>query len=572
MRCCKIVVALFPWIASFAFAAPANAAGDFVILGEGNAFWTNNAAAPVCKELAKLQNGNTFHSVAFTPTGDWIVLTGGDGYYTSNVGLPACKKLTELQKASDTVFNSVAFAPGGGWTVLWNQNGYWTIGNAPDAAFKKMGEVAKSGGTLRSVAYGPNGEWVVLFDKTGIWCGNIPDDLGKVFDNAIKKNLTVRCVCFTTTGTWICITNNGWWTNNLDHPACKMIAELDKEHKPIHWVAVAPEIGPHDFKKWADYLHQKCDSKLPGGYAFIVMHQGKVVARGAEGWARAPWQPEHPSVKWTLDKPMGVASVSKTITAVGLLKLWEETGQKFSLDDSFWQHIKAVCPQASADVKTVTIRQLLRHRSGFKQMDSFENPKDLEKLLTQPLQYKAGTHEQYDNNNFYVLRLVLELIGHVQYTPYVKEHVLAPMGITGMETHFQAGEPTCGYGKLGSKRPGFPFNWNCDATAGAAGWFASINDLGRFLTGLRDHKVLSPTTTDMMYKQLLGWDTSDPGYEKNGGWSWDEGSAPGSRAGSLCSSIYHFADDVDAAMLINSDAPISPEELLGQAWRISMQK
>jgi len=76
----------------------------------------------------------------------------------------------------------------------------------------------------------------------------------------------------------------------------------------------------------------------------------------------------------------------------------------------------------------------------------------------------------------------------------------------------------------------------------------------------------------MMYKQLLGWDTSDPGYEKNGGWSWDEGSAPGSRAGSLCSSIFHFSDDVDAAMLINSDAPISPEELLGQAWRISMQK
>ena len=157
----------------------------------------------------------------------------------------------------------------------------------------------------------------------------------------------------------------------------------------------------------------------------------------------------------------------------------------------------------------------------------------MEKLLTQPLAYKPGTHYAYDNNNFYIARLVLEQIGHVQYTAYVKEHVLKPMGITRMETHFQAQQPTCGYGKPGSTRPGFPFDWNCDATAGAGGWYASITDLGRFLVGLRDHKVLSAATTDMMYKDLLGWDTSEPGWEKNGGWFWDEGTAPGSRAGAL---------------------------------------
>ncbi len=433
--------------------------------------------------------------------------------------------------------------------------------------------MVKSGGTLRSVSFGPGGEWVVLFDKTGIWSGNIPDDLGKVFDNAIKKNLTIRCVCFTTTGTWICLTNNGWWTNNVNHPACKMIADLEKQHQALHWVAVAPEIGPHDFKKWADYIHQQCDGKLPGGYAFEVLHEGKVVAKGAEGWARAPFQPESPSVKWTLDKPMGIASVSKTVTAVGLLKLWEETGQKFSLDDPFWPKIKAICPQASAsDVKKVTIRQLLQHKSGFKQTDAYESPQDIEKLLTQPLAHPPGTHYEYNNNNFYIARLVLEQIGKVQYTPYVKDHVLKPMGITKMETHFQANAPTCGYGKPGSTRPGFPFDWQCDATAGAAGWYASANDVGRFLAGLRDHKVLSEATTDMMYKGLLGWDMSQPGYEKNGGWFWDEGSGAGSRAGALLSSIYHFPDDVDAVMLINCDAPTIPQDILGRAWSLSMQK
>ena len=559
------------WLAWFSFTTAARAAGDFVILGEGNAFWTNNPGSPICKKLIKLQKGHTFHCVSFTPTGDWVAMLEGNDYCTSNVNLPACKKLAELQKGK-IAFKCAAFAPDGGWTVLWNQNGNWTHGSIPDDAFKKMQEVVKGGGTLRSIAFGPNGAWVLLFDKTGIRCGNIPDDLGKVFDNAIKKGLTVRCVCFTTSGTWICLTNNGWWTSDLNHPASKMIAALDKQHQSLHWVAVAPEIGPHDFKKWAAVIHRQCDGKLPGGYAFEVLHGGKVVAEGAEGWARAPWEMNHPSVKWTLDKPMGIASVSKTITAVSLLKLWEETGKKFSLDGPFWFHIRTICPDASADVKTVTIRQLLEHKSGFKKSHDYTNPKDLEKLLTQPLAYKPGTHYAYDNNNFYIARLVLEQIGHVQYTSYVKEHVLKPMGITRMETHFQAKQPTCGYGKLGSTRPGFPFDWNCDATAGAAGWYASITDFGRFLVGLRDHKVLSAATTGMMYKDLLGWDTSDPGWEKNGGWFWDEGAATGSRGGAFLASIFHFPDDVDAVMFINSDTANVPEKILQQAWTESMQK
>ena len=103
-----------------------------------------------------------------------------------------------------------------------------------------------------------------------------------------RKGLAVRCVCFTTSGTWICLTDNGWWTSDLNHPASKMIAALDKQHRSLRWVAVAPEIGPHDFNKWAAVIHRQCDGKLPGGYAFEVLHEGKVVAKGAEGWARAP--------------------------------------------------------------------------------------------------------------------------------------------------------------------------------------------------------------------------------------------------------------------------------------------
>jgi CubicO group peptidase (beta-lactamase class C family) len=141
-----------------------------------------------------------------------------------------------------------------------------------------------------------------------------------------------------------------------------------------------------------------------------------------------------------------------------------------------------------------------------------------------------------------------------------------------METHFQAKEPMCGYLKPGGKRPGYPFDWNCDSSAGAAGWYASAADLGRFLGGIREQRVLSPQTTDVMLKDKLGWDGSDPGWVKNGGWSWDEGSAPGSRAGEFNSAIGHFPDDIDAVILANCHSPTDVEELLVKAWRESMRK
>jgi CubicO group peptidase (beta-lactamase class C family) len=567
----RLVPLLYFFAAWLISTAVTYADADFVILGERNAFWTNNPKAAVCRKLANLQKQHAFHSVSFALTGDWVILPEGRGFYTNNPDLPACKKLAELQKKQAAI-HCAAFAPEGGWTLLWNQNGNWTIGGVPGAAFQKMQEVVKAGATLRSLAFGPKGAWVLLYDQSGVQFGNVPDDLRKTLDNAVKQNLTIHCVCLTTNGTWICLTSNGWWTNDLDHPASKMIARLERRQHSPRWVAVAPETAAHDFDKWVSIIRRQRKGDFPGGYAFAVLHQGKVVAEGAEGWARAPWQPKDPNVKWTLEKPMGIASVSKTVTAVALLKLWEERDKKFSLDGPFWPHIKAICPRANPSVKKVTIRQLLQHKSGFKQVDECNSPKDVQKLLEEPLEHKPGTNRAYDNNNYYIARLVLEQIGKVQYTAYVKEHVLRPTGITRMETHFDAHQPTCGYGKAGSKRPGFPFDWDCTKTAGPAGWYASIRDMSQFLIGLRENKVLSPTTTKMMYHDLLGWDISYPGWEKNGGWFWDEGKAPKSRAGGLRSSLYHFPDDVDAVMFINSEGGDDPEAILRQAWTESMRK
>jgi len=550
-------------LVSLARAPLARADAPFFEFDGPNGFWGSPGVPAEAFDLLKTAQqapNAVLKCFAFTPGGDWVFLFGGNGYYSSNVNLPACRKLTELQR-QNAEFNCVAFAPTGGWTLFWGQNGSWTEGHVPADAFKAIAQVGTAGGKLRSIAYGPHGAWVLMFDKTGLYFGGVPDDLAKVLGDAVKHGLSVKCVDFYGND-WICLTNNGWWTSNNNLAACQLIAKnIQQGYKP-KWIALKPLSGRHDFAKWSQMVHAALDGKLAGGYAFEVLDHGKVVAQGAQGWARAPWEAQNPSVKWTLEKPMDIASCSKVVTATALLKLWEQTQgtpQAFTLDDPFWPHIKNVCPTAHADVKHVTLRQLLMHKSGFKPLDSFLAPADLEHLLNQPLAHKPGTVAAYDNNNFFILHFVIEQLAGSAYASYVKEHVLQPMGITRMETRPEAKAWTLAYEKPGDQRPGAMVEFDCTAFAGAGGWYASVSDLGHFLACLRANKVLSPATTDIMLKENLGWDYSDPGWTKGGmvrtGGNQQNGSA-----------IAYYPDGIDAVILVNCVPPTNIEDLLGQAW------
>ena len=551
--------ALWSCVVCLGFTASARADEPFLMLDGFNGFWGSPGVPDAAfQRLKALQTGNRdeLKCVAFTPQGDWVVLFGGNGFWTSNGNLPACKKLKELQQKGRDL-KCVAFAPAGGWAVLWDQNGHWTEGNVPEVASKKLQDIASRGGALRSIAFGPDGGWVILFDGTGVWHGGVPHGLARVLDGATRNRLTVVCVAFTGKN-WVCLTERGWWASDPAIAPSKAVARAYRQNRLPRWIAARPTLGEPEFAKWSELMHGAYDGKLAGGYAFQVFHHGKLMAEGAEGWARLPSEPRDPSVRWTRDTVMGVASVSKTVTAVALLKLWEEKGRSFSLDDPFWPHVRRVFPTAAADVKRVTIRQVLAHRSGFAKSGGYITPLDLQKLLDRPLAHPPGTFHEYQNNNFALVHHLIEQIGHVEYTPYVRGHVLAPMGITHMETHSESTRPTCAYGLLDDRGPGDPFAQDCASWAGPAGWYASASDLGRFLIGLRDRKVLNAATSDVLWKECFGWDSSEPGWTKGGFWP------AGDRE--LRCQIAHFPDDIDAVVLLNCHDPRPNDNMLVEIW------
>lgn len=129
------------------------------------------------------------------------------------------------------------------------------------------------------------------------------------------------------------------------------------------------------------------------------------------------------------------------------------------------------------------------------------------------------------------------------------------MGITGMDTHNEGKKRTCIYNKPGIHKPGDPGYVDNSSWAGSGGWFASVVDLGKFLEGIRQCKVLSPATTEIMLKDGLGWDGRDP-WVKFGSFS---------QGGHRYSVILYSREGVDAVILYNSE-PASQITSLTQAW------
>lgn len=187
--------------------------------------------------------------------------------------------------------------------------------------------------------------------------------------------------------------------------------------------------------KWQQFYQ----ANLAGaaGYAFVAAHNGQFIAEGAVGDARTA--ADQPVTNWTIDTRIHLASVSKPITAVALLKLLSDRGLSFT--DPFYPLVESKCPTAGTGVNTVTIADLLSMKSGMVVDGTLSTP-DIWTFLAQYLQQSVigtpGVTYAYSNTNFTILQAIIALLsdpanqggdGVDPYVNYVNANVFTPMGI-----------------------------------------------------------------------------------------------------------------------------------------------
>ncbi|MBO8482848.1 MAG: beta-lactamase family protein [Bacteroidetes bacterium] len=185
------------------------------------------------------------------------------------------------------------------------------------------------------------------------------------------------------------------------------------------------------------------------GASLSVMRNDSLVYSKGYGWAD-----QEAGEPMTPGKILRMASVSKLITATGIMMLKERDlltlqdkvfGPDGILNDSLFT--------ASIRYKTmysITVEQLLRHQGGFTNSRGdpmfstrdiirqfrLDGPPDHNTLvscvLKRPLGYRPGSWQRYSNFGYLLLSMIIEKISGQDYETFIQENVLHPAGCYDM--------------------------------------------------------------------------------------------------------------------------------------------
>ena len=281
------------------------------------------------------------------------------------------------------------------------------------------------------------------------------------------------------------------------------------------------------------------------------------------------------------DSLFRIASISKPITAVAILQLVDQ--KKLSLDDKVFELLDYE-PHLPEDAKVderqqqITLRHLLQHRGGWDRDKSFDamfmstnfsktlgvrppaSPDTVIRvMLGKPLDFDPGERYAYSNYGYCLLGRVIEQTTGVPYETYVKEHVLAPLGITDMkigatrldgrkENEVRYYDPRQGESVFASDLnelvPQAYGAWHLEAMDSHGAWIASATDLVRFASAFDSPDECSILSADSIGKMierpegLAGHDADGNPKAKYYGLGWsvtldESGNARASHGGSL---------------------------------------
>lgn len=201
-----------------------------------------------------------------------------------------------------------------------------------------------------------------------------------------------------------------------------------------------------NFDRTIDYFLKKWEIK---GASFALMKDDKLVYAKGYGVADAI-----SNERCEVRHLFRVASVSKLITAVTIMKLREEGKIKLSdkvfgeggvLNDSIFTSMIRY-----KQTRNITVEHLLRHQAGFSKRagDPMFNMEimasnlkiplpltmdDIVRYAAQsPLSFQPGGSSSYSNLGYLVLSKIVEKVSGIEYETYVRDSILAPIGCYDM--------------------------------------------------------------------------------------------------------------------------------------------
>ena len=262
------------------------------------------------------------------------------------------------------------------------------------------------------------------------------------------------------------------------------------------------------------------------GLSVAVVEDGNYV--WAAGFGFADLENNVPASEHTLFR---LASISKPLTAVGAMELWERG--KLDLDVP----VQKYCPSFPQKPAPITTRQVMGHLGGIRHYKSdsqdpevgntrhFDNPiqAGLDFFKNDPFVADPGSQFHYSTHGYTVVGCVIEGASGSSYIDYMRQNVFLP---TGMD-HTQADDRfaiipyrTRFYQKTESGTVQNADFLDSSYKIPGGGWLSSAEDMAHFEVAILNDKLIKRATRDVMWTPgkpsdgmkigyALGWGNED---------------------------------------------------------------
>jgi CubicO group peptidase (beta-lactamase class C family) len=214
-------------------------------------------------------------------------------------------------------------------------------------------------------------------------------------------------------------------------PAVKPIVKVQDTTLLAQVITRPKSLNPGEFKLYNNTSRHFFDSLFSHGFngGLVVAHKGIIVYERYSGFK----DPRRHKDSINSHTAFHLASVSKTFTAMAILKLWEEG--KLDIHDDISKYLTGFPPG-------ITIKNLLSQRSGLRNYVHFMDQSgwDKRKYLTnadllayitqhhsEVIYTAAGHHFEYSNTNYAFLALIIEKVSGETYDEYLNKTFFLPL-------------------------------------------------------------------------------------------------------------------------------------------------
>ena len=328
--------------------------------------------------------------------------------------------------------------------------------------------------------------------------------------------------------------------------------------------------------------------EMKGASLAITRNDSLLYAKGY-GWAD-----EECGIEMEPSHIMRMASVSKLITAVGIMVLQDEGslnikdtvfGPTGILNDTLFNSVIK-----DKNHHKITVEHLLRHQGGFyrdplfssrdvkhqMQLDNPPTKEDFYRLvLSKRLSFAPGSWQRYSNFGYLLLSEIIEKASGMPYEEFIRTKVLAPAGCYDMHiggnyyedklhnevryyTHNGDGKYIEDYSDNGQMVERCYGGNNIPLLSGAGAWCASPAEIARLVASIDGRAEVTDIISHEAFEQMteyfdqetfsLGWNDTNPGK----GWS---------RTGTLsgtCALVRQFPDGECWIMITNTSTYRGP--------------